>query len=332
MDAKGNTLICVSPLADDATGGDGAEPCPSYLIVVDGGLPGTMFQLRETGLSVGRNTENSIQLVDSTVSRRHAQFSVDINGHVGLTDLDSSNGTFLNGQRLSPQSPVWVRNGDRVRIGASIVLKYMRLDPRDEKFQRELFERMVRDSLTGLFNRGYFLQQLEPLDGRSREAGLGLAVLFIDVDHFKKVNDTYGHDAGDRVLKEVAHLLRESARPDDLVARYGGEEFVVAIPVASTELARDRAERIRRAIANRPIRVRNREIHVTASLGVGYGRSCGTRNPQSLITTADDALYQAKRDGRNRVFFLHADRIDESIIAPGLAATQSEFDLTGWIR
>jgi diguanylate cyclase (GGDEF)-like protein len=332
VDAKGNTHICVSPLADDASGGDAAEPCPSYLIVVDGGLPGTMFQLREAGLSVGRNAENTIQLTEVTVSRRHAQFSVDINGHVGLTDLDSSNGTYLNGQRLSPHSPVWVRNGDRVRIGASIVLKYMRLDPRDEKFQRELFERMVRDSLTGLFNRGYFLQQLEPLDGRSREAGLALAVLFIDVDHFKKVNDSYGHDAGDLVLKEVAHLLRESARPDDLVARYGGEEFVVAIPVASTDLARDRAERIRRAIANRPIRVRNRELRVTASLGVGYGRSCGTRNPQSLITMADDALYQAKRHGRNRVFFQHADRVDDSIIAPAQVMTRSEFDLSGWIR
>ena len=133
------------------------------------------------------------------------------------------------------------------------MLKFVRLDPCEEQFQREMFERTVRDALTGLYNRAYFLNQVGPLAEYNAVRGLGLAVLMLDIDHFKRINDRFGHDAGDLVLREVAGVLRESTRSEDLVARYGGEEFVVALPVAAPDQATERAERIRRALAERRI-------------------------------------------------------------------------------
>lgn len=229
MDVKGDTQISRSPIADDQPETLNSAECrPAYLIVVEGGTPGMMFHLSESGARLGRSAESTVQFVEDTVSRQHAAFSIDLNGHIGLTDLGSLNGTFLNGQRVQPDSPVWIRDGDRIQLGSSVVLKFVRLDPQDERFQRVLFERMVRDPLTGLFNRGYFLDQIGSLVARNGGAEAGLAMMLLDIDHFKRINDSHGHDAGDFVLAEVARRLRESTRPDDLVARYGGEEFIVS--------------------------------------------------------------------------------------------------------
>jgi diguanylate cyclase (GGDEF)-like protein len=132
---------------------------------------------------------------------------------------------------------------------------------------------------------------------------MGLAVLMLDIDHFKRINDRYGHVAGDGVLREVAAVIRESTRAEDLVARYGGEEFVVALPVSTPQLATERAERIRCNLAARTIYAGNDEIRVTASLGLAFGPSGGSRHEVALIMAADQALYQAKAEGRNRVVY-----------------------------
>ncbi len=238
---------------------------------------------------------------DITVSRFHAIFTIDSGGDVYVGDEASTNGTFVNGARLAGRRPVLLQDGDRIQLGNSVILKLVRLEPHDEEFQREMFERTVRDTLTGLYNRAYFLAQIRALSGRNANLGLGLAVLMLDLDNFKSVNDLYGHFAGDTVLKEVAAVLRESTRGEDLVARYGGEEFVVALPVASLAPAAARAERIKTSLARRPIRAGQDEICVTASLGVAFNPPNEANNEQALILTADRALYQAKSAGRNRV-------------------------------
>jgi two-component system, cell cycle response regulator len=309
MDAKADTHFCVAPIDQLEADTELTKAHPAYLIVVGGGIPGTMHPLDERGTSLGRSVENSLQLNDITVSRRHALVSIDSRGVIRIKDDGSTNGTFLNGQRIPAHSPRPLDDGDRIQLGTSVVLKLVRLDPSEERFQREMFERTVRDCLTGLYNRAYFHEQVSALAERYAAHGIGLAILMIDVDHFKRVNDGYGHDAGDGVLKEVAAVIRESTRAEDLIARYGGEEFVVALPVSSPVLAIDRADRIRRNLAGRAVSVGSELIHITASIGLAFSPPGRSRHERALIMRADQALYQAKAEGRNCVVFGHPDTL-----------------------
>jgi two-component system, cell cycle response regulator len=303
MDAKANTHICESPVALTDPEIQVAPPHSAYMLVVSGGIPGTMVRLSEQGTTMGRSAESSFQISDITVSRDHAVVMVDDLGSVQIRDEGSTNGTFVNGRRLHAHRPVDLADGDRVQLGTNIVLKLVRLDPNDEQFQREMFERTVRDTLTGLYNRAYLLNQIGVLAERSSALGIGLAVLMLDIDHFKQINDRYGHLAGDDVLRQVATVIRESTRTEDLVARFGGEEFLVVLPVSVPDLAADRAERIRANLAERNIVAEGAEVRVTASIGLAFAAPGRSRNEMALIMSADEALYQAKADGRNRVVF-----------------------------
>ena len=248
-----------------------------------------------------------MQLPDASISRYHSFLGVDEEGQVRLTDLGSTNGTFLNGRRLPENTPVRVQDGDRLQFGASVIVKFIRPDPCEEQFQREMFERTVRDPLTGLYNRSFFLAQFGPLADRSGLKGLGMAVLMIDIDHFKRVNDTHGHEVGDAVLREVAGVLRQATRSDDLVARFGGEEFVVALPVAAPDQATERAERVRTSLSSRRILAAGTPLKVTASIGLAFTPAGRPRSVAALIATADQGLYQAKNSGRDRIVFSHDD-------------------------
>jgi two-component system cell cycle response regulator len=305
MDAKANTRICAAPLSQDDPETVIAPPNSAYLIVVSGGIPGTMVRVNDRGTTLGRSADSSFQISDITVSRQHALLSVDEIGTIYLRDDGSTNGTFVNGKRVTAYRQVSLNDGDRIQLGTSVVLKLARLDPNDELFQREMFERTVRDNLTGLYNRAYLINQIGLLAERNAAQGMGLAVLMLDIDHFKRVNDRYGHLAGDGVLREVASVIRESTRSEDLVARFGGEEFVVALPISVAHLAFDRADRIRTNLAKRRIRTEGKEIQVTASIGLAFGPPGRTRNEMALIMTADEALYQAKAQGRNCVVLGH---------------------------
>ncbi|HRK17930.1 MAG TPA: PleD family two-component system response regulator [Hyphomicrobiaceae bacterium] len=159
----------------------------------------------------------------------------------------------------------------------------------------------ITDGLTGLHNRRYLETHLKTLLDRSRENGRPLAVLIADIDHFKKVNDTHGHDGGDAVLREFANRLRRNTRGIDLACRLGGEEFVIVMP--DTDLMRAWAvgERLRACIAAEPFQINSEtELRVTASVGVAATIS-PEDTPDTLYKRADTALYSAKRDGRNRV-------------------------------
>src|SRR4051812_1522893 len=304
MDEEGASSVCDFLISSASeTSKPASSSLPMFLIMVNGGIPGAMLRLSAEGTRLGRAVDNTYPLAEGSVSRHHAQLSVDPQGVVRLTDLASVNGTFLNGRRLVPHTPTRLQDGDRVQLGSAVVLKFVRLDPCDEQFQRELFERIVRDGLTGLYNRAYFLNQVASLAGFAAVHGLGLAVLMVDIDHFKRVNDTYGHGAGDHVLREVAGVLRESTRTEDLVARYGGEEFVVAVPVAAPDQATERAERIRVNLAERRIVTDRALLRVTASVGLAFAEPGTFRSAAALIAAADGGLYQAKRTGRDRVVF-----------------------------
>jgi two-component system cell cycle response regulator len=282
---------------------ESSSPSPLYFIMVNGGIPGAMLQLSGSGTRIGRAGDNTIQLPETSISRYHAFLGIDDTGQIRLSDLRSTNGTFLNGKRIPVDTPICVQDGDRIQFGSEIVVKFVRPDPCEERFQRELFERTVRDSLTGLYNRGYFLSEVGRIGDRGALRGLGLAVLMIDIDHFKAINDSHGHLVGDQVLREVAGVLRNSMRGDDLISRFGGEEFVAALPVSAPEQAAGRAERLRAHLASRPLLVTGRTVRVTVSIGVSYAPAGRPRSVPAMIAAADRGLYQAKNGGRDRVVF-----------------------------
>lgn len=194
-------------------------------------------------------------------------------------------------------------------IDRNEMLARVRTQIRRRRYQermRETYEQSLAlaltDSLTGLYNRRYLLTHLGRLMSDTAERQKPLALLVIDVDHFKQVNDTYGHGAGDRVLQHITELMRGSVRNVDLVSRLGGEEFVVVMPDTPEPFALVVAERLRDVIASTPLKLdEDRELGVTISIGCALRNSEGEDSIDKLIGRADDALYQAKRQGRNRV-------------------------------
>jgi len=169
------------------------------------------------------------------------------------------------------------------------------------KAREALREQATHDPLTGLWNRYALLDALEREHSRAVREGTPLAVIMVDLDHFKRVNDTYGHQAGDAVLREAAGRMQAGVRSYDLVGRYGGEEFLIVLPGTSGANAVQLAERLRAAVAQEPVGHDLLRIRVTASFGVSTSGPALIADPRTLIRLADEALYRAKAQGRNRV-------------------------------
>jgi diguanylate cyclase (GGDEF)-like protein len=243
---------------------------------------------------IGRDPTCAVRLDADDVSRRHARVAPEGDGHV-VGDLGSLNGTWVNGleveqRRLSP--------GDRIRVGP-YVAKYLAAGDAEAGYHAELHRRATTDELTGLPNRGTFEGWLTRETERARRDGSPLALLLVDIDHFKRVNDQRGHAAGDLVLSEVARRLRDAVRSDDLLARVGGEEFGVLLPSADLAAAAEVGERIRSQIRAAPMAVAEGSVNVTVSSGVAALELHD--DELSLVSRADLRLYEAKRDGRDCV-------------------------------
>lgn len=166
---------------------------------------------------------------------------------------------------------------------------------------RQLQEMANKDGLTNLYNHRFFHEHLAKDVQRAQRYFEPLSCIFIDIDHFKHFNDTYGHQTGDQILKTLGALLLDSIRASDLAARYGGEEFAVILHYADLETARAVAERLRKMVASRTFRIDEKEFHITISIGVATIPHPKITNPQDLVDAADQALYNAKKNGRNRV-------------------------------
>jgi len=166
--------------------------------------------------------------------------------------------------------------------------------------QQRLQEQSTQDPLTGLFNRRYLVEAMERELSRCARAGLPLSILLMDIDHFKRINDAFGHQAGDAVIVHLAHLLRQHARAGDVVCRYGGEEFLLLCPEMPQAAALERAQQYRTSLAAQPLQVGTTSIPMTLSAGVATFPEHGD-SAEALIRSADEALYRAKGLGRNRV-------------------------------
>lgn len=272
---------------------------PVYILVQTSGSDiGKPIPLNgKSRVLIGRRSECDLVLKYEGVSRRHAQL-VFQNGDYVLEDLRSANGTRVQGKRVSR---VRLEDGDTLQFGPLASFRYSITDEAEARMLQSLYEASVHDSLTGAFNRDYLFERLESEISFAVRHRTETALILFDLDHFKYVNDTFGHQAGDRVLVEVCNTVRQDLRMEDILARYGGEEFAISVRGADIEGVRRLAERIR--VRNcRVIRVDGHDIPVSASIGCAALSDCDRHpTPKQLIGIADRRLYIAKANGRNRV-------------------------------
>jgi diguanylate cyclase (GGDEF)-like protein len=290
-------VTTVNPKVDETLTGGPRKRKDACLVVIYGQDLGRKYNIVGRELTIGRATTNDICLGQDAVSREHAVVIVDEHG-VKIRDNESTNGTYVNDNKIGE---AYLRDGDLVKVGRSI-FKFLTGDNIESSYHEEIFRLSTVDGLTQVYNRRYFMETLERELSRARRYDRPLALIIFDIDHFKKCNDTYGHRAGDFVLRRIAELVNQRARKVDVVARYGGEEFAVILPEIDLRGANQFAEKIRTMIETEPFVFEGRRVPVTISVGVGELES-SVANADDLIKTGDRRLYAAKAGGRNRVVF-----------------------------
>ncbi len=275
---------------------DGQRPC---LTILTGSSVGQTFHVTKGNALIGRAQEAHLRILDDGVSRNHARLKFDTGGNLYLCDLDSRNGTYVNGKKII--EPTQLQAGDKVQIGRTTVLRFEYQDALDQSFHENLLSSALRDGLTRLFNKRYFLDRLDAELKFARRHNTVVSLLMLDLDHFKQVNDDHGHLAGDAVLEHLAQLLVRAVRNEDVVARFGGEELAVILRAIPIEPATQLAERLRRVVEHNPTTYADKQLTATVSIGVAGYPSTNAESVDALVDAADQALYRAKNGGRNRV-------------------------------
>jgi two-component system, cell cycle response regulator len=273
----------------------GGNDCLVVIYAKEPSLLGKRFVLDQLRIRVGRGSDNQIVLEGDSVSRRHAYLERR-NGHWFVVDERSTNGTYVNEEQIVHEAEL--TTNARIKIGPTI-LKYLSGDDAEAKYHEEIYKMTIIDGLTQIHNKRYLFEELGREITRARRHGRSLAALMFDIDFFKKINDHFGHLAGDYVLRELADAVKSRIRPDDIFARYGGEEFAIVLPETSLEGAVTLAETLRSKVAEHQFVFQGERIPVTVSIG------CALMGPEDgaveLLQRADERLYEAKRGGRNRV-------------------------------
>ena len=268
------------------------------LIVLAGGNVGEMYEIGHE-LVLGRSRSADVRLHGDGISRKHARVHVD-GVEVIFEDLGSTNGCYVNGERVTQHV---LLEGDKIQIGSGVILKFTFHDELDEDFQKQMFQSASRDALTQAYNKRYFIEQLDSEFAFATRHNAPLSLLMFDLDHFKRVNDTYGHLAGDFVLSEFSRVITPAIRLEDTFARYGGEEFCV-LSRNDAASAEGFGERLRKTIEQHQFEFEGQPVRITTSVGIASVPDKGIATPSELIATADRALYAAKRTGRNCVVFV----------------------------
>jgi diguanylate cyclase (GGDEF)-like protein len=269
------------------------------LVVIYAPIPanlGKRYVLTKDVTSIGRDRDNDIVLDSDSVSRRHAKLE-HREGNFYVVDLDSTNGTFLNDEP-DPINVSQLRRGDQLKVGDTI-FKYLSGSDVETQFHETIFNMTITDGLTDVSNKKQLDTVLNKEIPRAIRHARQLSLLMIDIDHFKYVNDTYGHLAGDSVLRDLANILEKRLRPDDELGRYGGEEFCAILPETSLEGAARIGEELRRLVEDHAFMVEGEQIKVTISIGVAEKKK--GQDMKAFYKSADELLYQAKRSGRNKV-------------------------------
>jgi diguanylate cyclase (GGDEF)-like protein len=265
------------------------------LIVVSGMMLGLQIELREEAVTIGRASECALSLQHPSVSRHHCEISRDGNRYF-LEDLGSTNRTYLNGKAIRREE---LHDGDQISVGNNAI-KFFTGSSLEAKYHDELIDLAIYDSLTGFYNRRHFRTLLDEEIDRAKGT-VPISVLMMDLDHFKDINDRYGHLVGDQVLTSAAQIMRTSAPAEAPFGRLGGEEFALILHGKTLNESIAFAESLRKAIESKPIETRDQRLPITISIGVAQTNE-KFKNSAELLSAADDRLYRAKQAGRNRVW------------------------------
>ncbi len=282
----------VSKIADRRLLGAGV----ACLVQIYGKDIGRKYQLDEQQMTIGRGPDNGVIVDMDNVSRHHCSVTVTEQGHF-IEDMGSTNGTFVND--IEVMSKQGLRNGDFIKVGG-VIFKFIGGDNIEQLYYEEIYRMAIIDGLTQAYNKRYLLEFIEREMSRCKRYQRPLSIMMFDLDHFKRINDDYGHLAGDFVLKRMSDLVQTHAvRKEECFARYGGEEFALVLPDTELERAAIAAEKVRELISAERFEFEDNVIPVSTSIGVALMQ--GSDTPETFIARADACLYDAKRNGRNRV-------------------------------
>jgi len=289
------------------------------LTVLAGGDAGMALRLPDKRFTMGRDRDCDLFLSDPGLSRQHVSLEPISSGSYVLHDLFSTNGTFVNGQKVSE---ITLRDDDTIHIGPVVIINFSYVTEAELNLRIQQHDQAVRDQLTSLYNRRYLQMALHREIAYAVRYQEKLSFVIFDIDHFKVINDTHGHPAGDAVLHQLATSVTGQLRKDDIFARYGGEEFAIILRGLDADLAFQLCERIRLFIEKLRIPFQEKELDVTISLGLAsyelkedldadeqaepsdtdiiLNKTGESLDPDELIALADANLYKAKQGGRNR--------------------------------
>jgi diguanylate cyclase (GGDEF)-like protein len=271
-----------------------------FLLVLAGPHMGELHRLKPDQATVIGRGEADLRIEDDGVSRRHCSIQPKGKGAM-LVDLGSANGTFVEGERIREKL---LESDDRFQIGTSTMLKFAIADENEANMQRKLADASLREPLTGLYSRRHFQERFAAEVAVAHRHDRPLSLLMIDVDYFKRVNDRFGHLAGDEVLKTVARALSQGIRIEDVLARFGGEEFVVLAREAAADAAMAVAERLRQLVeVAQTVWESGHDVPVgiTVTVSICVAQLGPEETERDLFEHADQAMYRAKKNGRNQV-------------------------------
>ncbi|HET6668727.1 MAG TPA: GGDEF domain-containing protein [Pyrinomonadaceae bacterium] len=294
------------------------------LVSLRGELLAVPIPLDRDEVTLGRALEADVRINDSRASRLHARIIVERNADHSsvrciIRDLASTNGTLINGQ---PLTEAVLNEGDKISIGDQL-FRFDMLDEIDREFQQQIHRLISHDELTGLLTSKSFFSELRREAAKAELKAHPFCVLMMDVDHFKQVNDTYGHLVGSQTLEEIGGVIKRALRAGDVAARFGGEEFAAFLLDADYAQGLVAAERVRSAVQNQEFPAARRDatapagtLRITISIGVASFPD-DAKDPIELIELADSALYRAKRSGRNRISaYRHSIAVTEGKLPP----------------
>jgi diguanylate cyclase (GGDEF)-like protein len=284
--------ILIEEVIDAQLTGEQPSAC---LIVISGGDIGDQHRIKINQTLIGRSINADIQVNDDSASRDHALILKDRTGY-RVADNESKNGCYINDKKVDES---YLHDGDLLRIGNTI-FKFLSRNNIEHAYHEELFRLAKIDGLTEIYNHRHFADSLDNELERAKRYGRELSLLMIDIDHFKKVNDCFGHRAGDHILKALADIFVKRSRRVDYVCRYGGEEFAIILPEVDVMGAFKFASILNESVASRKFKFEDDEINITISIGISDIME-GIETTEELIETADKRLYLAKKMGRNRV-------------------------------